>query len=75
MFDTPLVTTARSIKAFLEKLGADNLIELGRKFYYSVFLKDTGHNFIRKLINGEIYKLVPSLALSADTYEPHTNLI
>ncbi len=71
MFDTPLVTTARSIKAFLERLGADNLIEIGRKFYYSVFLKDTGNNFIRKLVNGEIYKLVPNLALSADTYEPH----
>ena len=71
MFDTPLVTTARSIKAFLERLGADNLIEIGRKFYYSLFLKDTGNNFIRKLVNGEIYKLVPNLALSADTYEPH----
>jgi FkbM family methyltransferase len=71
MFDTPLVTTVRSIKKFLEKLGADNLIEIGRKFYYSVFLKDTGSNFIRKHINGEIYKLVPNLALSADIYEPH----
>jgi FkbM family methyltransferase len=71
MFDTPLVTTARSIKAFLERLGADNLIEIGRKFYYSIFLRDNGNNYIRKNINGETYKLVPSLALSADTYEPH----
>ncbi|MDM9379619.1 FkbM family methyltransferase [Chlorogloeopsis sp. ULAP01] len=71
MFDTPLVTTARSIKAFLQRLGADSLIKFGRNFYYSVFLKDTGHNFIRKRINGGIYKLVPSLALSADEYEPH----
>ncbi len=71
MFDTPLVTTDRSIKAFLKRLGADSLISLSRNFYHSVFLKDTGYNFIRKHVNGEIYKLVPSLAISTDTYEPH----
>lgn len=71
MFDTPLVTTARSIKAFLQRLGADSLIGVGRNFYHSILLKDTGNNFIRKRVNGEIYKLVPDLAVSTDTYEPH----
>lgn len=70
MLDTPIVTTARSIKSFLKRLKADNLISLGRSFYYSVFLRDTGSNFIRKRLNSEVYKLVPDLALSRDTYEP-----
>jgi FkbM family methyltransferase len=71
MFDTPIVTTARSIKSLLKRLQADWLIALGQSFYHSVFLRDTGKNFIRKRLNGEIYKFVPSLALSTDTYEPH----
>jgi FkbM family methyltransferase len=71
MLDAPLVTIARSTKSFLTILRADSLISLGRSVYYSVFLKDTGHNFIRKRLNGEVYKFVPALALSADTYEPH----
>jgi FkbM family methyltransferase len=71
MFETPLVTTARSIKAFLEKLGDENLISFSRNFYHSVFLKDKGNNFIRKRINSEIYKLVPDLAVFADIYEAH----
>ncbi len=71
MLDAPLVTIARSTKSFLTTLRADSLISLGRSVYYSVFLKDTGHNFIRKRLNGEVYKFVPALALFADTYEPH----
>lgn len=71
MLDTPLVTTARSIKSLLKKLEADNLISLGQSFYHSILLKDTGRNFIRKRMNGEVYKFVPNLALSPDTYEPH----
>lgn len=71
MFDTPLVTTARSIKLLLTTLKADALISLGQSFYRSVLLRDTGSNFIRKRLNGEVYKLVPDLALSANTYEPH----
>lgn len=71
MFDTPIVTTARSVKSLLERLQADSLITVGRSFYYSVCLRDTGSNFVRKRLNGEIYKLVPDLALSKDTYEPH----
>lgn len=71
MFDTPIVTSARSIKSFLKRLEADGLISLGQSFYHSVLLRDTGRNFIRKRLNGEVYKFVPDLALSADTYEPH----
>ena len=71
MLDAPLVTIARSTKSFLTALRADSLISLSRSVYYSVFLKDTGHNFIRKHLNGEVYKFVPTLALSSDTYEPH----
>lgn len=55
----------------MEKLGAESLISLGRNFYHSVFLKDTGSNFIRKRVNGEIYKLVPDLAVFTDIYEPY----
>jgi FkbM family methyltransferase len=71
MIDTPLVTTARSVKAFLEKLGADSLILLAQSYYHSVLLRDTGRNFIRKRLNDEVYKFVPALAISGDTYEPH----
>jgi FkbM family methyltransferase len=71
MFDAPLVTAARSTKSILKSLKADGLISLGRIFYHSVLLKDNGHNFIRKRLNGEVYKFVPALAISADTYEPH----
>lgn len=71
MFDAPLITIARSTKSFLTCLGADSLISMGRTFYHSVLLRDTGHNFIRKRLNGEVYKFVPDLAMSADTYEPH----
>lgn len=71
IFDTPLVTTARSIKLLLQRLRADSLISLGQSFYHSLLLRDTGSNFIRKRLNDEVYKFVPALALSADTYEPH----
>jgi FkbM family methyltransferase len=71
MLDTPLVTFARSTKAILKRLNADTLIIQGQKFYHAVLLKDTGSNFVKKKLNGEIYKLVPDLALSADIYEPH----
>lgn len=47
------------------------MISLGQSFYHSVLLRDTGKNFIHKRLNGEVYKFVPDLALSADTYEPH----
>jgi FkbM family methyltransferase len=71
MLDTPLVTFARLTKSILEKVKADKLIVEGQKFYRTVLLKDTGSNFVRKTLNGYTYKLVPDLALSADTYEPH----
>jgi FkbM family methyltransferase len=71
MLDTPIVTTARSVKAFLQKLGANKLILLSQSYYHSVFLKDNGKNFIRKRLNDEVYKFVPSLAVADDTYEPH----
>ncbi|MEW5856160.1 MAG: FkbM family methyltransferase [Cyanobacteriota bacterium] len=71
MFDTPLVTTARSIKSILTSLKADALISLGQSLYHSLLLRDSGSNFIRKRLNDEVYKFVPALALSADTYEPH----
>ena len=71
MLDTPIVTTARSIKAILKRLGANGLIVMGQSFYHSVFLKDNGTNFIRKRLNDEIYKFAPNLAVSTDTYEPH----
>lgn len=62
MLDTPIVTTARSIKAILKRLGANGLIVMGQSFYHSVFLKDNGTNFIRKRLNDEIYKFAPNLA-------------
>jgi FkbM family methyltransferase len=71
MFNTPIVTTARSIKSFLQRLEANDLISLGQSLYHSVLLRDSGKNFIRKRLNGEVYKFVPNLAVSADTYEPH----
>jgi len=71
MLNTPIVTTARSIKALLQSIGATGLISLGQSFYHSVWLKDSGTNYVRKRMNGEIYKFVPALALASDTYEPH----
>lgn len=71
MFDTPLVTIARTIKAILKKLGANSLLTIGQSVYHSIFLKDNGKNFIRKRLNDEIYKFIPCLALANDTYEPH----
>jgi FkbM family methyltransferase len=71
MLDTPLVTTARSIKVLLQSFGANRLIALGQSFYHSIWLKDSGTNYVRKRMNGEIYKFVPALALASDTYEPH----
>ena len=71
MLDTPLVTTARSIKSFLTKIKADGLISLCQAYDHSIFLKDNGKNFIRKRVNDEVYKFAPSLAVFADTYEPH----
>jgi FkbM family methyltransferase len=71
MLDTTLVTTARSIKSFLVKIKADALLSIAQSIYHSVFLKDNGKNFIRKRVNDEVYKFVPSLAVFADIYEPH----
>lgn len=71
MFDAPLISLARSTKSLLQTLKADSLVSLGRTFYHSVLLRDTGKNFIRKRLNGEVYKFVPALARSADSYETH----
>lgn len=71
MFDAPLITLARSTKSLLQTLKADSLVSLSRTFYHSVLLRDTGKNFIRKRLNGEVYKFVPALATSADSYETH----
>ena len=71
MLDTPLVTTARSIKSLLVKIKANSLLSLAQSIYHSVFLKDNGKNFISKRVNDEVYKLAPSLAVFADIYEPH----
>lgn len=71
MFDAPIITIARSTKSLLQILRAESLISLARTFYYSVLLRDTGKNFIRKRLNGEVYKFVPALARSADSYETH----
>jgi FkbM family methyltransferase len=66
-----LVTTARSIKKTLQQIGADKLVSIGQEFYHSVLLKDTGNNYIRKTLNGDVYRMVPSLAVFTDVYELH----
>ena len=71
MLDTPLVTTARSTKALLQRLGGERLIAPLQAYYHNVLLKDTPGKFIRQQINGEIYKLGPSFATFSPTYEPH----
>jgi FkbM family methyltransferase len=67
--DFTLVDFARSLKKIIQQLGLSKIVPVAQNFYHSVFLKDDGTNFVYKRLNGEVYKMVPRLALSADTYE------
>lgn len=71
MLDTPLVSTARSVKTILYRLGIGRLVPPLQSYYHSVLLKDVPGKFIRQRINGELYKLGPSFATFSPTYEPH----